>query len=447
MRNLKLVLATLVALGLAVPALAADFKFSGDLNHRFNLYTNQGNIYSGPETISSANPIEKNDVEEFFGDIKYRLVVEAATNDGRVKGVYAVEVGGLRFGRSGGGGYSGDGTNVETRWAYTDIQLPTDSKTRLLIGLQPFTVNKFLWNETAMGVQFKGDAGPVAYTLAWMRGKEYFNTTDDDDLFEDADAFLARGDLKPAENVKLGLFALYERANPSTTTAPTYNHELKRIENVDYDLYTFGADGGMTAGNLFVNWDLMYQTGEAEDGNGGDFDLEGYFAHADVGVKLGKTTVTYTGWYASGDDDANDNDMENFIATDVDTFDSIVLFEGGYNDDNYFTEAPYILDKGMIFNKIAVDHQATEKLKVGAAVLYLMTAEDLELADGSKEDKLGTELDAYVSYMLYPNVEVALNFGYLFADDAMDYWEGSSDQDGDSDTDIYRSTMRVRYQF
>lgn len=446
MRKLNIVLATLVALALAMPAVAADFKFSGDLNNRFNLYTNQGGMFKSVEGVAK-NDIDKKDVEEFYGEIKYRLVTEASTNDGRVKGVYAIELGALKFGRTGGGGYSGDGVNIETRFAYTDLQLPIAEKTRLLIGLQPFSVNKFLWSETAMGVQLKGDAGPVGYTLAWMRGKEYFNSTDDDHLFEDADAFLVRGDLKPAEAVKLGLFALYERANPSSTAAPSYDYELKRVADVDYDLYTFGVDGGMTAGNLFVNWDLMYQTGDAEDNTGGDFDLEGYFAHVDVGMKLGKTKVTYTGWYASGDDDENDDDFENFVATDVDTFDSIVFFEGGYTDDNYFTEAPYILDKGMIFNKIAVDHQATDKLKVGAALLYLMTAEDLELADGSKEDKLGTEIDAYVSYKLYPNVEVAVNFGYLFADDGMDYWEVDSQQDGDSDTDVYRSTMRVRYSF
>jgi hypothetical protein len=124
-----------------------------------------------------------------------------------------------------------------------------------------------------------------------------------------------------------------------------------------------------------------------------------------------------------------------------------VLFEGGYTDDNYFTEAPYILDKGLILNKVAADFKATEKTKVGAALLYLMTAEDLTLADGSKEDTLGTEIDAYVSHMLYPNVEVALNAGYLFADDGMDFFEVPAIQDGKSDSDLFRTTMRVRYKF
>ena len=78
-------------------------------------------------------------------------------------------------------------------------------------------------------------------------------------------------------------------------------------------------------------------------------------------------------------------------------------------------------------------------------------SEDMEYTDfngkNQKQDAIGVELDAYVSYMLYPNVEIAFNAGYLFADDAMDAFEVGSAQDGSSDNDIYRSTARVRYKF
>ena len=55
------------------------------------------------------------------------------------------------------------------------------------------------------------------------------------------------------------------------------------------------------------------------------------------------------------------------------------------------------------------------------------------------------EVDGYVSYKLYPNCELALNAGYLFADDVMDAWEVVSD--GTADEDIFRSTARIRYKF
>jgi hypothetical protein len=167
----------------------------------------------------------------------------------------------------------------------------------------------------------------------------------------------------------------------------------------------------------------------------------------DAGANVGRTRLTYTGWYASGDDDPLDSDFEGFLATDVDRADSIILFEGGYTDDTYFTERPYLLDKGLILNKLAVDHKVSEKLTCGGALLYLMTAEDVAIGGGKKSDKIGTEIDAYMSYKLFPNVEVAVNAGYLFADDAVDAFEVGVQRDGKADTDIFRSTARIRYTF
>ena len=49
--------------------------------------------------------------------------------------------------------------------------------------------------------------------------------------------------------------------------------------------------------------------------------------------------------------------------------------------------------------------------------------------------------------MLFKNVELALNAGYLFSGDAMDAFETGSDRDGDADENIFTSTARVRYKF
>lgn len=465
MKKLALLAGVMLALGFAGSALAAEFAFHGDLNNRGMAFTDQAGMYSGSETISrGAGSIDEGDVEEIWGEIKYRLWVEAATNDGKAKGVYAIELGALRFGngagiggstRTGGGGFSGDGINIETRWAYTDIQLPgVDRKARFTFGLFPFKVNSFLWEETVMGVQFKGTFGGVDLTLADVRGRESFNNDPNDDNFEDLDSYLARVDLKPTKNVKLGLFALYQNQDPGTDDivafTPATQYQVKLLPKVDLALYTLGIDGSLSTptsfGNVFLNWDLIYQGGSLDD-NTASRDVRAYLAHIDLGANLGKIRLTYTGWYASGDDSPGDGDVENFMSTDVDRFDSIIFFEGGYTDDNYFTEAPHILDKGLWFNKLALDYKHSDKLSLGGAVLYLQTAEDLTIGGGKKESKLGTEIDAYVSYKLYPNTEIAVNAGYLFADDGMDAFELTAQRDGSSDADIFRSTARLRYSF
>jgi hypothetical protein len=443
------------------PKPAIKFKFSGDLNNRFMLYTDQAGIYNGAETIagSATNPltgtVSKDTLEEAWGELKYRFTAEASTADDSVKGVYGVELGAIRFGdATRGGGYSGDGNNYETRFAYVDFGLPTAQKNRLTIGLQPFLVNKYLWNETATGVQLKGEGGPVKYTLAWMRGNEVFTSRTDQEVYADGDAYLLRGDFVPMADTKLGVFGLYQHRNTETTAtgagaaaANSASYLLKRFgANVDYDIFNVGADAGLKFGDIFVNADVIYQGGKIlQKGPSVSSDLSAWFAHADVGVNVGDIKLTYTGWYATGDDNAADDKTENFIATDVDTFDSIILFEGGYTDDNYFTEAPYFLNAGAIFNKVAVDYKASPKLTVGVAAMYIMTAEDVVISDGSKTKEIGTELDGYASYKLTSNLELAVNAGYLFSGDAVDAFDGIPD--GKADSDIFRTTARVRYQF
>jgi len=136
---------------------------------------------------------------------------------------------------------------------------------------------------------------------------------------------------------------------------------------------------------------------------------------------------------------------------DVDNFDGVVIFEA-LTDDNYFSERPYLLDKGFIMNKIALDYKVTPKLKVGAAGLYMLTAEDIKYtaAENSaavSENSVGFEIDAYFKYMLFKNVEFAFSAGYLLAGDAMDYWEETAIQNGSADEDILKLNARVRYKF
>jgi hypothetical protein len=463
MKKLMLLVGVMLALGFAGSAPAAEFQFHGDLNHRGMGYTNQAGMFSGSETVKKVGgAIDQDGVDEAWGEIKYRLWVEAATNDGKVKGVYGIELGAVRFGDGStlggstkGGAFSGDGINIETRWAYTDIQIPgVERKARFTLGLAPFKVNSFVWEETVMGIQFKVDAGGMSWTFADVRGRESFNDDPDDEVFEDLDSYLARVDMKPTKDVNLGLFALYQRQDPGSdgiaAFTPATQYQVKLLPTVDLSLYTLGIDGSLSAptsfGNVFINWDLIYQGGWLDDSTV-DRDVSAYLAHLDLGVNLGKIRLTYTGWYASGDDDRNDGDVENFMSTDVDRFDSVIFFEGGYTDDNYFTEAPHILDKGLFFNKLALDFKATDKLSLGGAVLYLETAEDLTLAGGKNETMLGTEIDAYVSYKLYANTEFAINAGYLFAEDGMDAFERTAQQDGKTDADVFRTTARLRYSF
>ena len=472
-KRLGIVLAFLLMVAMAVPALAADVKIKGDFNNRFMVYTNHNDWLSSEKAV-----LHDGTVDETWGEAKYRMWFDATTNDGKVKGVWAFEIGGLEYGKPGslgksvGGSYSGDAINVETRWLYTDFQLPwACNKARVRMGLQPFTVNSYLWQETVMGVTTDIAAGPVEIIAGWLR--PYRDPVKDDKSdVEDLDAFYARVNFKPTDGVKAGVFGLYmtgdgDKANGGTITSQYY--EVKNFKNnYDMDLWFLGTDGKANFGMVFVNWDLIYETGSidnasfSESYNGwaynearanDDFDVSAWLAHVDVGAKLGSLKLTGTILYTSGDDDGNDSDLDGFMAVDIDRTDSVTLMEGGFTDDDYYTEKDYMLDKGLWLFKGAADYKVSKKLTVGGALMYMMTAEDIEYSyvDGNgvtqneSDDSLGIEVNAYLKYKLYDNLEFAVNAGYLFADDAMDFWE--VDKDGNSDEDIFISTARVRYKF
>jgi hypothetical protein len=455
-KNLKILFIALLALAVAAPAMAAKFTFNGDLNNRFMIYTDQRGFFNS----TPANAVlDDDDRPDSQGEIKYRMWTTASTNDGAVKGVFAMEVGAVRFGREGtgrsqGGSFSGDGANVETRWFYTDFQIPSiESKGRVRIGLQPHKMNRFYWSETAMGVTFYTDN----WKVAWIRGVDSTTGSAEDWHDGDLDTLNARYDLK-MEPVKFGFFTSYmwqDTSDPFVTWDPASQDEVKKFPDSNFDLLVLGVDGSWTtttnSGKLFIKWDALFETGGMDDvgAPGNDLDIQGYLLHADIGVNFGKATVTYTVWYSSGDDNSSDQDVDTFFHVDTDFFESFI-FQEGYTDDNVFFEGAYVMDKGMLFNRLALDYAVNKKTKLGIAALYLTTAEDIEWTVGTttfKEDALGVEIDAYVKYKMYKNLELALNFGYLIADDAMDFFETSLTQDGKSDVDVFLSEARVRFKF
>lgn len=477
------------ALNSANQAEAIDFEFHGDLNNRFLLYGNQLNFLTTNRTRGSADVVSPDGtlgslednvparladdgVEDSFAEIKYRLWTEIATEDDAVKGVFAVEIGGLRFGNTNeiGATFSGDGINVETRWAYTDFALPSFPENRLTIGLQPYAVNPHLWQETAMGVTLQGPVTDTSlYSVSWMRGRARDKNAEDN--FEDLDSLSARYDFEFAPASNAGIFALYQHSRLDEgdgTPIFAEGYAVKQLGDVDLDLFSIGTNGSYVRPIAdvegFLKWDLIYQIGEVKNARffaadnftgvpseTGDFDLQAFFGRLDVGANIGPTTVTYTFWYASGDDDPTDDEFDAFMATDVDVTESVIFFEGGIVDDTYHSERPYLLDKGFILNKLAVSHKLSDKFTAGAALLYNALAEDVEYTDfggdTQSESALGWELNASMSYQLYEGLEFAAIVGYLFAGDAMDFYEAGDNRDGDADENIFHAAARVRFLF
>jgi hypothetical protein len=473
MKKIGFVIGLMLVIGFAAEAMAVDFSFHGDMNNRFLIYSNRSDWLNS----ESQGIIEDKEVDATYGELKYRFWFEASDDDGDVKGVYAVEIGGVRWGREGtgrsqGGSYSGDGANVETRWAYLDFQTPgVEQKLRWRMGLQPWKINSFLWEETATGLNLYGTPTDlIDFQAAWIRSVDKLARDESERNLEDVDNILGRVNFNINPELKIGVFGLYswgdnDASSPEDYAAIDSRDWLFKVFASDAEsrMYNIGVDGSWAPGKFFVNWDLIYQGGKLEDINfddtefsglssSGDFDISAWLGHADIGYKFGKPKLTYTFWYATGDDDAGDKDFDGFLSIDLDRTDSLSMFEGNYADDaSYFTERPYMLDKGFIMNKLALDYQWTEKLRVGTAVMYMMTAEDIEYFNNNggaeSNDEIGFELNGYASYMLFKNMELAVNAGYLWSGDAMDAFELGTQRDGSADENIFVSSARIRWKF
>jgi hypothetical protein len=499
MNRIKWIILLSMMFFVALPVMAADLAFHGDMNHRFMLYTNHLDWFKGVR--SSA--IHDGNVEDSFAEVKYRLWTEASAYNGRIKGVYAIEMGGLRFGATGslgkgtGGSYSGDAVNIETRWAYIDFQLPgIHNKSRFKLGLQPFKLNPRLWNETILGVTYTEDIKNVSCQLAWLRTYDERNWNNEQMNTDDVDFLTAKYGISLfGNNFKSAVFGLYGfnddagELNPGIITSSGY--QIKKMsKNTGLRFWCVGTDGSMSIplsdfpiisidAKLFVKWDTIFQFGsihnalffddiikgtanaktiQDKDGKNvdyhaeGDFDIFAYTAHLEAGVDLGRAKLTYTGWYTSGDRDPLDNDLNGYLAIDMDAEDSIIIFEGNYADDICFTDAHYILDKGFVMNKLALDLKVTDTIKVGGAGLYMMTSKSMEYKDPITEElyrkrSIGYEIDVYAKCMLYKNLEFAINGGYLFSGDGMDVFEEPSIRNGVADENIYIVASRVRFKF
>ena len=455
------------AMGYSVSVHAAKFDFHGDMNNRFQAYSNQRDWFDGPGLAGKSNSLKDDGETENFGELKYRFWFEAATDNNEVRGVYATEIGGIRYGEGSGGDFSGDGTNVETRWAYVDFGVPSDLDQRIKVGLQPISVDKHLWQETATAVMFAGPMNPSwDYQLLWGRGDSSNEEAAEsaDDGFDGADNFAINIDGNLSSKLKVGGFVLYQindQISEGTGKIDSIRYEIKAIaDNSRYDVAnvggTFNYSTPTTSGNLFINGTAIYQTGTIEGVNFtslsgatnpiDSYDLGAYFLRGDIGLDFGATTLTYTLWYSSGDDNSADDKFDAFIATDVDMNESMI-FQENFTDDDYFAETPYLLDKGYLMNKLQLDHKLSSQVTVSGMAIYNSLAEDVTLGDGSQDKSLGFEFGGRLSYKPYNSLEIAAEAAYLVAGDAMDAFEEASIQDGNADEDIIHVAGRIRYKF
>ncbi len=390
--------------------------------------------------VTTNDELGNEDLDDTWAELQYRLWTVATSDDGNVKGVWAMEYGTANFGGDALEFANDTKGQFEMRLAYVDFQLPYfQSENRLTVGLQEIDISKWLWAETAAGIRNYGSfdvgATKVAYQIGWARQSDSF--PDDNNHSADADYWFAKvdfnlKDIAKVDNFDIGLFFVYASNKKE-------NNQL--IEKQPWWLggeVQFVGFKGLEFEGTFI-----YEGGDAEN----DGDISAWFAAASVGYSWTEQFKTsFIFWYASGDDNLSDKDQDNYDAIETDTFGSVILFEDATFDDAYYASSnPYLNDLGFLMFRLRADYQATPKLTLALAGNYMMFDEDVQATINGKEikdDSIGWEIDGYAKYELYPGLTVDLTAGCLFPDDALDAYAAN----GDADT-MYRVSLGVTYSF
>jgi len=182
-----------LALAVAVPAMALDFKFGGEYRVRFYDGANIGfvdvpggsnqrgvqirvrprfDVSDDNGNITATWRAEIGDIE--FGNGGGAHGVTTSPNDG---GIQYFTPGTARIGNGAGGSLGDDGVNVETKWVYLDAAMPFGIPLRVRAGLQPWYLPKgILVDDDVAGVRAYGTSGPVSYEIAWFRASGGPNT-------------------------------------------------------------------------------------------------------------------------------------------------------------------------------------------------------------------------------------------------------------------------------
>ena len=420
------------------------FSYNGNLN-------NKGMKLDKNKIPTMYSVMSEND-EAIFGLTKARLRFEGTTDDGLAKIVYGFEVGTYNWGdtKNTKFGLSGDGENQETRFAYAEVTMPVIGG-KVRAGLQPTKINQWVWSETAPGLTYHLKTGDWKTMAGWYRGEDDKITNGGDN-----DYLVIKVDNKLTANTTLGFFGVYADLDTTETSEEYTNpNDIEKTLNdiYDSDTYYIGLTGKFNQDALFSNFDLIYQGGDIDfddraDGTHIDsLDRSAWLGNLTVGYKITDNfKISGNVLYVSGDDDDNDGDAENFDSIDVDVKIGTIFFKDTIlaDCDRTISDAPYIMDKGLINYAIQGEYQINEKNNLRMAVRYLTTDEDLKLKANESDDELGYEFDLWYTYQLNKYVQLKIDAAYLVAGDGADHLAASDNYDGD---DIYKLATGIKVKF
>jgi hypothetical protein len=328
--------------------------------------------------------------------------------------------------RAGYGDIGADGKDFEIKNSYIDFNL---GEQRFTVGVQGFELAKgFLFSDDAAGAKLIFKAGEGIYLpLIWIRANEggqgefYSNFTGawEDNNDGDVDALVFYPSLYFGKDMKLmphiawvysKQVQLWDRA------APLLPDELRQID-VEASIWTVGVEWEHTIGAFNYGLTGIMEFGDMSTtlyGEDISIDFGGYLLSAKMGMDMGGFDLHGEFTYASGDDDATDNNWDAFLPLPGASYYWAEIMGYGIFDNQVSAGSPADQISNVWFLNFGAGFKPMDRLKLSADLWYAQLVED----NAAGESELGTEIDLVASYMLVDGLTLDLVGAYLFAGNA-----------------------------
>jgi hypothetical protein len=238
------------------------------------------------------------------------------------------------------------------------------------------------------------------------------------------------------------------------------------------DVHYLGLEGFGKLGKITPRFEFAYAFGDQDVSGGENLDISAYAAFAAIEIEISKAVVPYVGgYYVSGDDDANDNDVnayngiamnqrytptfgiENaFIYRFVPVLGSNIYennFQNLGNDAGYGGssngakgDAP-----GMIMLGAGLQGAITEKMNYKTQVMYFTIAEENNFTKASDAtqtvgDEVGIEFDLQLAYNYSTHFSIGNVVSVFLPGDFVEDYRGS-----DYDDTAIMDTVELTWKF
>jgi hypothetical protein len=378
--------AAVMVLVFTVPAFSLENIFGGYWRTRVYNQTDFSGLDDGAQDLQRV-------------DTRTRLYYTAKFSD-NFKFVNKFEMDAVWGDDSSYGDIGADSVSVEVKNSYVDF---TFDPVNFKIGVQGVTLNRgFLFDDDFSGALVTYNVSKdIAVPFFWVKAYEGGIGDNRNDL--DVDYYGINPSIK-AGNATIAPIFVWAHSKDASEWITGFE---------ETDVYYVGADVDLAAGPASIWFTGLYQFGSADLVGGGDVDISSYLLAVGASTDVNNINLHGQIFYASGDDDADD-DAEAFFVPGGQSYYWSEIMGYGIFDNQVSAGSPADQISNILAANVGVTVKPLPKLSVSADLWYAQLAEDN--ANGDKD--LGTEIDLTANYKLLDNLNLDLVAAYLFAGDA-----------------------------